>query len=149
MLPTSLPSTLKTHSSATRNLTVQAMSKVWGNFLSILILSHWHRLKWKPPLESHRTLKSILHGSNFCAQWLSGLQLLRNCHTCCNCYFSFCGGCLKSSFFSSTGAHCVAHPSIQNWTKKNQNMLVWLSKMVFAQHFSTWWAEASKRHNRT
>jgi hypothetical protein len=74
----------------------------------------------------------------------------------------FCGGgCLKSSFFSATGAHCVAHPSIENWTKEkskhvglaqqngfgpskrklnegnSKNMPLWFSKMVFAPHFST------------
>jgi hypothetical protein len=58
-------------------------------------------------------------------------------------------GVWRAASSAPLGAHCVAHPSIENWTKKNQNMLVWLSKMVFAQHFSTWCAEASKRHNRT
>jgi hypothetical protein len=74
------------------------------------------------------------------------------------------------SFFSSTGAHCVAHPSIEKldkekskhvglaqqngffWpskTKLNEgnpkNMPLWFSKMVFAPHFSTCCAEASKK----
>jgi hypothetical protein len=32
--------------------------------------------------------------------------------------------------------------------KKSQNMLIWLSKMVFAQHFFGQFAEAGKRHKK-
>jgi hypothetical protein len=30
----------------------------------------------------------------------------------------------------------VCDPANQNWMKKNQNMSVWLSKIVLAEHFS-------------
>jgi hypothetical protein len=31
----------------------------------------------------------------------------------------------------------ICGPKKENWMKKSQNMLVWLSKMVLAQHFWT------------
>jgi hypothetical protein len=50
----------------------------------------------------------------------------------------------KSNYFTSP-QHSALHKA--NWMKKSQNMPVWLSKVVSAQHFPQN-AEVSKRQNK-
>ncbi len=42
----------------------------------------------------------------------------------------------------------MCDPATNNWMKKSQNMPVWLSKMVLAQHFCAVFAEAGNRHSK-
>jgi hypothetical protein len=58
---------------------------------------------------------------------------------------------LKSIYQGPSSLPCKSNPTSalysKFWMKKSQNMLVWLSKMVLAQHFCRWyqgWQEAQQ-----